>query len=562
MSGSRPSRSTKVSEKLVLIPETEDADSVIEEKDDFDEDNETEPIRDDEETMRKTGGRKGKSYAERLPKARREEKLARVTAYCTAQAYKLKATAQFLRERHKARAKLYDDCLYVVYHLPILPGENGCRVRSSPEIRSKGGKTLLDEEIERSEGRDYVEGFFEGDDPENYRVLNEDESPHTRSPRSGSPRRDSQDHQLPDSSPDKINHHHNRQLSPNRQSVQNALRFGEMYIFSYGVAVFWNFTAQQEKSILADLTFSTPSSPPSYSSSTDLSAIKSPTFAPPCPTTIPTATSSSPLVLSPSPPTSFETEAFHFEYSPSTPRPRIYNDMITLRSGDHMLKLTISHAIAQSTKLSVFESRLESQMKGEALAIPRRLALRGDLGMKREEVVRILGSLFKSRVDVNLSSNILEVPRFFWDAEPTLHPLYVAVREYLEIKPRIQVLNERCRVFLDLAEILSDGIADNKMSRLTWIIIVLILISIFVTTSEVFLRFGILSTRGGGGGVGRGAGVRALVGMMMGEGRNTGVMMGGREDDAIPVCRVPDGGNLTVSVKEWIAMVGGNVAEL
>jgi uncharacterized Rmd1/YagE family protein len=35
----------------------------------------------------------------------------------------------------------------------------------------------------------------------------------------------------------------------------------------------------------------------------------------------------------------------------------------------------------------------------------------------------------------------------------------------LEIKPRIQVLNERCRVFLDLAEILSDAIADTKMTR-------------------------------------------------------------------------------------------------
>ena len=73
------------------------------------------------------------------------------------------------------------------------------------------------------------------------------------------------------------------------------------------------------------------------------------------------------------------------------------------------------------------------------------------------------------------------------------------MREYLEIKPRIQVLNERCRVFLDLAEILSDSIADTKMSRLTWIIIVLILLSIFVTCSEVFLRFGILSQRKGGG---------------------------------------------------------------
>ena len=145
-----------------------------------------------------------------------------------------------------------------------------------------------------------------------------------------------------------------------------------------------------------------------------------------------------------------------------------------------MIKLTMSHAIAQSTKLSFFEERMAVQM-AEAQHVPKRLALTGELGMKREDVVKILGALFKSRVDVNLcesnavsmssstntavASNMLDVPNFFWDSEPTLHPLYAAVREYLEIKPRIQVLNERCRVFLDLAEILSDSIADNKMSR-------------------------------------------------------------------------------------------------
>lgn len=92
---------------------------------------------------------------------------------------------------------------------------------------------------------------------------------------------------------------------------------------------------------------------------------------------------------------------------------------------------------------------------------------------------------------------MLDVPSFLWDSEPTLQPLYTAVREYLEIKPRIQVLNERCKVFLDLAEVLSDFVSDDKMSRITWIIIVLIAISILVTCSEVFLRFGLLSgTRG------------------------------------------------------------------
>lgn len=94
---------------------------------------------------------------------------------------------------------------------------------------------------------------------------------------------------------------------------------------------------------------------------------------------------------------------------------------------------------------------------------------------------------------------MLDTPNFFWDSEPTLHPLYTAVREYLEIKPRIQVLNERCQVFLDLGEILSDSISDKKMTRITWIIIVLIVISICVTCLEVLLRFAILSSKGRAG---------------------------------------------------------------
>lgn len=66
------------------------------------------------------------------------------------------------------------------------------------------------------------------------------------------------------------------------------------------------------------------------------------------------------------------------------------------------------------------------------------------------------------------------------------------------------MLNERCRVFLDLAEILADNNADAKMSYITWIIIILIVISIIVTVTEVGLRFGMLSQAKGreGGGAG------------------------------------------------------------
>ncbi|KAL8762968.1 MAG: hypothetical protein Q9184_001118 [Pyrenodesmia sp. 2 TL-2023] len=458
-----PARSTKVSEKLVLLPETVDEDAVGE-KADYDEDNEETPTRDDEETLRRTGERKGKSYAERLPKARRAEKLARVTAYCTAQAYKMNATAQFLRDQHGARTKLYDDCLYTVYHLPLLPGIDGYRIRSSPLLKSSGGRNLLDEEIERNEGRDYGEGFFEDENAETFSVRGHEEGEDSQ------PSETTQDQQQTPEATDldrRESNTSNRSLSPQRVSP-TAFHFAEMFVFSYGVVVFWNFTSHQEKDILADLTFS--------SLETGI-----------------------PLVIGSQNEEDFETEEFHFEYSPDSPRPRVFNDMITLRSGDHMIKLAMSHAIAQSTKLNFFEQRMADQME-EAQHVPRKLASTGKLGMKREEVVKILGALFRSRVDVNLSSNTLDVPNFFWDSEPTLHPLYQSLREYLELKPRVQALNERCRVFLDLAEILSDSIADDRSSRLTWIIIVLILISIAVTCSEVFLRFGMLSTKGEKGG--------------------------------------------------------------
>lgn len=75
----------------------------------------------------------------------------------------------------------------------------------------------------------------------------------------------------------------------------------------------------------------------------------------------------------------------------------------------------------------------------------------------------------------------------------------MAIREYLEIEPRTTVLNERCRVFLDLAEILSDSVADAKMSSITWIVIILIIVSILVTVTEVALRFGILTKDKGKG---------------------------------------------------------------
>ena len=236
--------------------------------------------------------------------------------------------------------------------------------------------------------------------------------------------------------------------------IELSKHHGEMFIFSYGIVVFWNFSEIHEKNILADLAFAT-----------DL------------PDT---------LLINPIDEQDIETEEFHFEYDSLIHRPRIYNDMITLRSGDHLIKLTMSHAIAQLTKLCLFESRIVHILQLIS-KLPRKLALTGRLGLKRSQLLKKSGKLFKLRVDVNLSSSILDTPQFFWSSEPALHPLYSGVREYLEIEQRVQVINDRCKVFLEFLDIISDSMNESNTTRITWMILLIILLSLSVSVLEFVL---------------------------------------------------------------------------
>ena len=419
-----PARSSKTSEKLVLLPDTtEEKAGEKEEGGEFEEEDESAgPPRDEEVRRRRqrTPGGGGKSDAERLPKSQRTAE-ARVTAYCTAQSYKLRSTAQFVRDRHGAKTKLYDDCLYCVYQLPLLAGSEGYRVRSSPVVRNPGGRSVLDEQIEANEQRQYRDGWVGESDEYSVRgdghvqgYGNESAArqqrdggeggyrqaqPHTNGEHTTSFSQDwaQQDHDRRESS----DSHSSTALSlpsPQNPAISPAAHtVAELFIFSYGVAVLWNFTPHQEKDLLADLTFSsttnttpslsrTPPHPPTAFSLKTSSAALTPGL---------------PLMTRPLDESDFETEEFHFQYDSNVAKPRIYNDMITLRTSDHMVKLAMSHAIAQSTKLSFFEERMQRTM-AEAQYVPRRLALEGRLGMTRKEVVGLVGRLFEGRVDVNL----------------------------------------------------------------------------------------------------------------------------------------------------------------
>ena len=120
-----------------------------------------------------------------------------------------------------------------------------------------------------------------------------------------------------------------------------------------------------------------------------------------------------------------------------------------LKSRSHLLKLSIAYALAQSSLLAHYETNAQRVLSSPlTLSIPKQLAESGALRLRRHEALKLTGRLFKLRRDVNLVSNVLDVPELFW-SEASLKALYDAVKEYMEIKPRAQVLNEKLGVASD-----------------------------------------------------------------------------------------------------------------
>lgn len=138
--------------------------------------------------------------------------------------------------------------------------------------------------------------------------------------------------------------------------------------------------------------------------------------------------------------------------------------MKALKSRSHLLKLSIAHALAQSTLLAHFESNAQRVLSSpQTLAIPQQLANKGALQLKRREALKLTGRLFTLRRDVNLVSNVLDVPELFW-SEATLKELYDAVREYMEISGRVQVLNERLGMASDFVSVLLSSPCNTRYS--------------------------------------------------------------------------------------------------
>ncbi|KAI9706743.1 MAG: hypothetical protein M1820_004713 [Bogoriella megaspora] len=370
-------------------------------------------------TARRDAARLGKADRARLP---------RVTAFCTASALQLDDLMRYLKSRPKARGtapKRFDECIYTPYRY----SKSGDKSTIDPtrEPHPFIHRRHSDSALEVENGSGHREHLIDIDGPAGSQdLISSAES------RALIPSHARQDSIRSD------------EAQPEAMEFDMEVHTPEVFIFNYGAVVIWGMTVQQEQRFLKEI---------AKFENDKLSE------------------------------DNVQVENFNFYYTKEY-QARIYNDFITLRSKtDYMLKLAISHALAQSVKTSLFEDLVDATIENTK-DIPLQISETGKVNLNRKEINMQIGELFILRISIHLQGSVLDAPELLW-AEPHLEPVYNAVSSYLEITPRVQLLNERLTVIGDLLAVLKEQLSHAHGENLEWIVIILIAAEIFVAAINI-----------------------------------------------------------------------------
>ena len=107
------------------------------------------------------------------------------------------------------------------------------------------------------------------------------------------------------------------------------------------------------------------------------------------------------------------------------------------------------------------------------------MAAHGQLRISRRDINRKYGELMMIRTQINLHSDVLDLPEFFFEL-PEGKETYTTVAGYLQTARRARILNERLDLLSSLYTMISEDRSTNVSHRLEWLIVGLISVEICV----------------------------------------------------------------------------------
>ncbi len=177
-----------------------------------------------------------------------------------------------------------------------------------------------------------------------------------------------------------------------------------------------------------------------------------------------------------------------FVTAPEAETITIANDVVTLPDDSPAKqRMSVSFAIAQSTVLAIFEARVERKVE-DYRYIPEALAASGKVQLTERQLGTMIGEVFVIRHDVNLHTEILDTPDFFWHDGQLFENDYQMVMGYLEMSGRTVVLNKRLDMLRELLDVLQQQMENAHAVKLEWIIIWLIVVEVLLQGIAVALQ--------------------------------------------------------------------------
>ncbi|KYN02713.1 Glutathione synthetase [Cyphomyrmex costatus] len=172
-----------------------------------------------------------------------------------------------------------------------------------------------------------------------------------------------------------------------------------------------------------------------------------------------------------------ESELMNYTYADPGKKSHLRDgDIILAQEAGNLDKYTFSNAMAQSVKLGIWEASLNRYVDSIEF-VTEDLKIGKKIQMTQHEVLRKQGELFALRHRINLTSDLLDTPDFYWERDD-LESLYQQICGYFSIAKRTKVMNERLNHCLELVSILSSHLSDRHHVRLEWMIIILIMVEV------------------------------------------------------------------------------------
>lgn len=150
-------------------------------------------------------------------------------------------------------------------------------------------------------------------------------------------------------------------------------------------------------------------------------------------------------------------------------------------------KLAFSNGLADSVKLGVLERMMDEHID-KVKGIPASLMSENKLSLGRKETLSLTGELLHFRAQLNLNSDLIDTPDIYW-SEPKLEDLYLKISRVLETRRRTAILNKKLDYAKEMAQVLSEHLAEKHGLKLEWGIIALIAVEVAFETFHLLEKF-------------------------------------------------------------------------